>query len=434
MPLLRFRDDEEKKTGEGFRVGGKAARRFESSLSHESGRNMSRAITITSGKGGVGKTNISLNLALELSKKNHRTCLFDADLGLANINILLGLQPERDLKDVLLHGHSLRDIMIDGPEGVHILPGSSGVEEIADLPTSQMENLVRSFGELENYDFLIFDTSAGISRNVVAFCLASPEVVLVVTPEPTSLTDAFALLKILVSNGFEGEAKVVMNQCKNAEVAKLVYKKFRSAALKYLNRDVPALGVVYQDSKVTEAVKNQKPLVTLYPEARASKCIRTLAERLTEGERAADQLDAEGFWRRCLDLFRRPLNLPKREKGREERDEKDAEREAPQNPGQAANPPLEAGPSQGAEESADDACIPVRAEGVGEANGPVDLGGSLPQLMGKLTESILSLSNELESVRKAISSNGSGKSAARHEDAEAVIRLDLEAFLKAREK
>ena len=133
---------------------------------------MTRTITITSGKGGVGKTNISVNVALHLASLGYRTCLFDADLGLANINILLGLSPEYNLEDVISDRHSLQDIIIRNYKGIDIIPGSSGVEEMANLESDQVDHLIQSFSELDGYDFLLFDTSAGVSRNVLAFCLS----------------------------------------------------------------------------------------------------------------------------------------------------------------------------------------------------------------------------------------------------------------------
>jgi len=143
---------------------------------------MTRTITITGGKGGVGKTSISLNLALCLSKLKTKVCLFDADLGLANINILLGLYPEYDLEDVILDKKSIKDILIKTPQGIDIIPGSSGVEKLANLGSEEIEHIVKSFSELEEYDYFLFDTSAGITKNVISFCLASSEVLIVEWP------------------------------------------------------------------------------------------------------------------------------------------------------------------------------------------------------------------------------------------------------------
>ena len=184
---------------------------------------MTRAITVTSGKGGVGKTNISLNIALRLSSLGHKTCLFDADLGLANINILLGIRPTYDIQDLIDNRQTLQNVLFSSHD-IDILPGSSGVEELANLAPDKISALLQSLTPLSKYDFLIFDTSAGIAKNVIAFCLSCPEVVVVITPEPTSLTDAYALLKVLSANKYKGSIKVVVNQCPDIKAAKSGYK------------------------------------------------------------------------------------------------------------------------------------------------------------------------------------------------------------------
>jgi len=290
-----------------------------SSVALEFLESMSRSITIASGKGGVGKTNIAINLALHLATYGHRVCLFDADLGLGNVNILLGLHPEYDLSNVILDGRSLKDIIIKVHNRIDILPGSSGLEEMADLAPDRRETLIESLSEMDRYDLLLFDTSAGISRNVVSFCLASSVVVLVITPEPTSLTDSFALLKILALNGFKGEPKVVINQCKDSDVAAMVYRKFKIAAIKHLNMDVSALGAIYQDPKVAEAVRQQRPFLSLYPDSSASRCIRQIGDCLmTAGTKGPETDNGEGFWSRCFQVFGEPLKILD---GRKKRDD-----------------------------------------------------------------------------------------------------------------
>lgn len=238
---------------------------------------MTRIIGISSGKGGVGKTSISVNLALQLARLGQRVCLFDADLGLANVNILLGLQPRHTLADVI-HGQAeLRDIIIPGPDGIDIIPGSSGIEHMADLEPDQMQNLVTAFDVLDGYDWVLLDTSSGINRNVLCFSLSAPELLLVVNTEPTSLTDAYALLKILFHNEYAGAVRVVVNQCKSLAAGEQTYDKFRRAVRLYLERDIPLLGVVPQDSGMPEAVTAQQALVTRDPENRAARRLKQMA-------------------------------------------------------------------------------------------------------------------------------------------------------------
>jgi MinD-like ATPase involved in chromosome partitioning or flagellar assembly/HD-like signal output (HDOD) protein len=280
---------------------------------------MTRTITITSGKGGVGKTNISVNLALHLATLGYRTCLFDADLGLANVNILLGLYPEYNLEDVILYHRDLKDVIIRNYKGIDIIPGSSGVERLADLQADQIEQLIQSFSQLDGYNFLLFDTSSGVSRNVVSFCLASSEVIVVIAPEVTSLTDAYALLKILSLNGFKGSVRIVVNQCKSVSIARHAYSKFKETVKKYLPIDVVPLGIIIQDPKVEEAVKEQQAFVLLYPESNASKCIKSIAKRLMDDQ--PEDLEPSGmslFWTKYHELVTSPLKLTAKKKEKKE--------------------------------------------------------------------------------------------------------------------
>ncbi|MBN1907861.1 MAG: MinD/ParA family protein [Deltaproteobacteria bacterium] len=271
---------------------------------------MARIITVTSGKGGVGKTNISVNMSLYLASLGYSTCLFDADMGLANIDILLGYYPEYTLEDVLSGKKSMKDIIIKGPSGLDIIPGSSGVKLLADPEQGNIEYLVKSLSELGEYDYFIFDTSAGISKNVISFCLTSPEIVLVMTPEPTSITDAYALLKILCLNRIDSTVMVAINQCMSMEVAYKLFAKFREVVQKNLKMDIFPLGTIPLDPHVPKAVKEQEPLITRYPLSDAAKGVKNLARYLiSKGSTELNNFELKDFWQKCIERLGSDLVL-----------------------------------------------------------------------------------------------------------------------------
>ncbi|MFH2092497.1 MAG: MinD/ParA family protein [Pseudomonadota bacterium] len=264
---------------------------------------MARIITITSGKGGVGKTSISLNLSLCLASKGYKVCLFDADLGLANVNILTGLYPKTDLADVIFNRSCLNDIMIKDFQGIDIIPGSNGVEKLADLTCEQTDRLIHAFLDLEDYDYFIFDTSAGISSQVIAFCMASHEIVLVATCEPTSITDAYSMLKTFSKRGYENPVKILINQVKTGKAAKSTYAQLKETVNRFLTIKLEPLGIVGWDKSVRMAVISQTPFFMLFPETLASKCIRTITEKLINKPDPAGDMPMELFWDKCLAFF-----------------------------------------------------------------------------------------------------------------------------------
>ena len=424
-----------------------------------SGSDTTRTITITSGKGGVGKTNISVNLALHLSTLGYRICLFDADLGLANINILLGLNPKYSIEDVIFNRNSLQDIIIRNYKGIDIIPGSSGVEKMANLESDQVEHLTRSFSELDGYDFLLFDTSAGVSRSVIAFCLASSEVVLIITPEPTSLTDSYALLKILSLNGFNGKAKIVVNQCQSVTIAKLAYNKFKEAVQKHLATDIMLLGIVMQDQKVLEAVGTQQALLLLYPESKASKSIKDITKSLLKIP--PEDVETSGmmpFWTKCLRLMKSPfLTSPqKAKKGIEPKSPTEYLQKRPLGLAQETEQKSVSQQSRNTEESVQtlekvsekqstQPQAPEKEDPSGKAADPSEPGSigdveqGITMSMRKLVESVSSVSQELRTIRKAIQEGGRnwlgvdgsvdrGQGPLRPKS----ITLDFDAFLKQR--
>ena len=230
-------------------------------------------IAITGGKGGVGKTSVSANLAVSLALRGKRVCIFDADTGLANINILLGLQPRNTLQQFLDGGLSIEDLLVEGPRGVCIVPGASGVADYADLDRARQQALVNGFSQLERqFDYLLIDTAAGIGKSVVEFVLPAEHAVLVVSPDPTSLTDSFALTRVLKRNGYGGRLHVVVNNSEGEDAARKVCQRFSQAVEKYLQASVEWLGHVASDRAVVSSIRLQHPVVLAQPEAPASRC------------------------------------------------------------------------------------------------------------------------------------------------------------------
>ncbi len=272
---------------------------------------MTKTIVITSGKSGVGKTNISLNLALELSSRDYRTCLFDADFGLANVAILLGLRPEATFDDFILGDKKLQDIILHSTAGIDIIPGSSGIEEIANLAPNKIAALVSSFSELTGYDYFFIDTSSGISKSGIAFCLASSETIVVITSEATSLTEAYALIKVMAKNGYTGTVKVLVNKCADVPTSKRTYLRFKNAVDSHLDIDIAPAGIVLRDTHFESALQHQEPLLHLYPNSIGSQCIRSLVSillfRNTIEEKSSDFGE---FWKRYFDFSSSALSLP----------------------------------------------------------------------------------------------------------------------------
>ncbi len=270
---------------------------------------MARIITITSGKGGVGKTSISLNLSLALASRGFRVCLFDADLGLANVNILTGIYPKKDLESVLSGGCGLREILVKNYQGIDMIPGSSGVQKMASLTKTQTGTLISAFLDLEDYDYFIFDTSAGISSQVLSFCMASHEIILVVTTEPTSLTDAYSMLKVLSRYGYQMPVRVVVNQVTRKQAAQSAYNQLQTTVNRFLSVKVAPLGIVVSDRNVRAAVVSQTPFMILFPDTAASRCIDNICDKLVSRAGSTGDLPLELFWDRCLSFLEKQQRI-----------------------------------------------------------------------------------------------------------------------------
>ncbi len=260
-------------------------------------------ISVTSGKGGVGKTNLSVNLACCLAAAGKRVVLLDADLGLANVDVLLGLTPPLNLFHLFHEGAELSDILFDTPHGFRILPASSGMSEMLTLSTGQKLELLEAVDELEeSLDFLIVDTGAGIHDNVVYFNLAAQERIVVLTPEPTSLTDAYALIKVLkLSHGVE-RFRVLVNMSPDEKNAKNMFARLHAACDHFLDGvSLDYMGFIPRDTMVRKAVVNQTPFAVACPDCPASRAMRQIAASVQNWE-APENLDGniKFFWKKLL--------------------------------------------------------------------------------------------------------------------------------------
>ncbi len=266
-------------------------------------KNSTRVVAITSGKGGVGKTNIIANLAFALSLTGKKVMLLDADLGLGNIDILLGLSPKFNLKHVISGEKSIEEITIKGPAGIMILPAASGVQDITDLKPEGQLNLLERLDAFDNFpDFLLVDTGAGISSNVLYFNLAAQDVVVVASPEPTSITDAYAVMKVLFSKHGRRHFRLLVNMVATPEEGEEVFKNLSRVSAKYLDISIDYLGCILTDKNFPRAVKKQKMFMELYPHSLASKFFMDLANRICAlPVNTYPQGNIQFFWRQFLE-------------------------------------------------------------------------------------------------------------------------------------
>lgn len=238
-------------------------------------------IVIASGKGGVGKSTLSANLGIALGSMDQQVCLFDADTNLANINILFGLKPEHTLQACISGEKSLKDILLPFSDRLHIVPAASGIAEFIELTAEQQQRLISGLKDIErDHDLILVDCAAGIGNSQLGFFLAAAYSVLVITPEPTSLTDAFSFLKLAKRYGFNRTVYILVNMTSDLHAARSAFKRFKHATEQYLQLDVGYLGYVLSDPHVPESVRKQKPFMLYKPECLASRCIKVITERL----------------------------------------------------------------------------------------------------------------------------------------------------------
>lgn len=240
-----------------------------------------RAIAVTGGKGGVGKTNVSVNLGVAAAEAGKRVMLLDADLGLANIDVVLGLHPEYDLSHVMHGERTLEEILVEGPSGMKVIPGASGVQSLSELSPAEHTGLIRAFSELAgDTELLIVDTAAGISDTVLSFARASHEVVVVVCDEPASITDAYAIIKLLNRDYGHQRFRVLANMVRTAQEGRELYNKMCRVTDRYLDVTVGFMGAIPYDENLRKAVRAQRPVVQAYPRSRVAQVFRNLVKKI----------------------------------------------------------------------------------------------------------------------------------------------------------
>ncbi|HQM89747.1 MAG TPA: MinD/ParA family protein [Exilispira sp.] len=267
----------------------------------ESSKNKQKTkiIAISSGKGGVGKTNFAVNLAIAYSKLGKKTIVMDADLGLANVNVILGVIPKFNLYHVIKNKKTMKEIVLDTPYGIKIIAGASGFSQLANLSDEQRDAFIQSLSELETADIIIIDTGAGVSNNVLSFILAADETIIITTPETTSITDAYGIIKSIYSLEKDIPIKLVINKCSSIMEGKKVADRIINISFQFLSIKVENLGYIMQDEIVEKAVRVQKPFYTLNPKSKASICIDHIISQL-EHINAVEGKGVVSFMKRYL--------------------------------------------------------------------------------------------------------------------------------------
>lgn len=243
-----------------------------------------RTIAVASGKGGVGKTNIAANLAIALAQSEHKVLLFDADLGLSNLDVLLALNPQATLKQVVCEGLGIADAVVPGPEEIDVVTGGSGAKELVDLDDEALQSLWKKLEAFAgNYDFLVIDTASGIGRTVMTFLTRSDATLVVCTPDPTSVMDAYATSKTLFCERPGADVALIVNMADNERQGCVVYERYKAIVGQFLNREVALAGVILRDPDVLECTRARVPFIIASKGCHAAREVRRIAERLEQG-------------------------------------------------------------------------------------------------------------------------------------------------------
>jgi len=255
------------------------------------------SIAVTGGKGGVGKTNVTANLAIAMAALGRTVAVLDADYALANIDVLLGFNPRFTIEHVLSGERGVGEILVEGPGGIKVVPAASGIQDLAQLNQEQQNKLFNALQIMEkHFQHLLIDTAAGISDNVLAILRSAADVLVVTNPEPPAFVDSYALIKQLITEQRDARVRLVVNSVTDEAEARGVYERIANTLFRFQRASIEYLGYVVEDSSVRKAVRRQRPFILQYPNCPASRCITTLARKLVDGVGVGRK--APGFWER----------------------------------------------------------------------------------------------------------------------------------------
>ncbi len=268
-----------------------------------------KIIAVASGKGGVGKSNFTVNVAIELSRLGNRVMILDADLGLANVDIIFGINPKYNLSHVIKEEKDIKDIITETEYGVKVIASGSGVKELVNLSNQQRQQFIEKLIEIENMvDILLIDTGAGISKNTLSFMYASDYSIIITTPEPTALMDAYGLIKVVTLSKQNVPMKLIVNMVNSKEEAKEISSRVVLLSRRFLNTFVEPYGLIYRDKNVLNSVMAQKPFLVLYPATKASECIKEIAQKITKRisslKSEEEKSDNNSLFKRIFNFFK----------------------------------------------------------------------------------------------------------------------------------
>ena len=262
-----------------------------------------RIITVTSGKGGVGKSNIVVNLSIALQKMGNKVMIFDADVGMGNDDILMGFFPKYNIFDIIYNGKEVSDVIIEGQCGVKLLPGGTGLNKVDELTETERTNFLKKISEVKDLDYILMDTGAGINKSVLGFIACSEELIVVTTPEPTSLTDAYSLLKVVNHFKIKNSAKVIVNRTVDKGEGETTYNKFNNAVWNFLKIELEYLGSISDDRRVLQAVRKQEPFIVSYPTSDASRDIENISRKLVGTSFKTNNAGIQDLFKKIFSIF-----------------------------------------------------------------------------------------------------------------------------------